>query len=44
MSWVIVILIAIFANVFVFGACGAGGGLMLLLALNGFSESAATPF
>ena len=44
MSWVIVILIAIFANVIVFATCGAGGGLMMLVALNGFSESAATPF
>lgn len=44
MSWLIVILIAVVVNVIILATCGGGGGLMLLVALNGFSESAATPF
>ena len=44
MSLVVVVLIAVVVNVIVLGTCGAGGGLMVLVALNGFSESAAMPF
>ncbi len=44
MNWIIILLIAFVTMVFVFSICGAGGGMMLLVALNGFSESAATPF
>ncbi len=44
MSLVAVVLIAVVINIIVLGTCGAGGGLMLLVAHNGFSESAAMPF
>jgi hypothetical protein len=39
----ILFLIATVVAVLVFAICGAGGGLMMLVTLNGFSESAATP-
>ncbi len=44
MNWIILLLIAIITTIIVFATCGAGGGIMLLVALNGFSESAATPY
>ena len=44
MNWIIVILIAIITTIIVFTICGAGGGLIVLVALNGFSESDALPF
>jgi len=43
MNWIILLLIAFMVTVIVFASCGAGGGLMMLVALNGFSESNATP-
>jgi hypothetical protein len=43
MNWIILLLIALIVTVIVFAACGVGGGLMMLVALNGFSESDATP-
>jgi hypothetical protein len=43
MNWVILFLIAFVTTAIVFTVCGAGGGFMMLLALNGFSESNATP-
>jgi hypothetical protein len=43
LNWVILLLIAFITNIVVLASCGAGGGLMMLVALNGFSESDATP-
>jgi hypothetical protein len=43
MDWIILLLIAFITTIIVFATCGAGGGLMMLVALNGFSESDATP-
>jgi hypothetical protein len=43
MSWIIILLIALIVTIIVFATCGMGGGLMMLVALNGFSESDATP-
>jgi hypothetical protein len=43
MNWLILILISLITNIVVFTICGAGGGFMMLVALNGFSERAATP-
>ena len=43
MNWIILLLIAFITTIIVFATCGAGGGLMMLVALNGFSESDATP-
>jgi len=43
MNWIIVILIAIITTIIIFTTCGVGGGMMMLVALNGFSESEATP-
>ena len=43
MNWIIFLLIAFVTTIIVLGTCGAGGGFMMLVALNGFSESAATP-
>jgi hypothetical protein len=43
MNWVIFLLIAFVTTIIVLGTCGAGGGFMMLVALNGFSDSQATP-
>jgi hypothetical protein len=43
MNLIILLLIAFITSIIVFATCGAGGGLMMLVALNGFSESDATP-
>ena len=43
MNLIILVLIAFITTIITFATCGAGGGLMMLVALNGFSESAATP-
>jgi hypothetical protein len=43
MNWMLLILIAFIMTIIVLATCGAGGGLMMLVALNGFSESEATP-
>jgi hypothetical protein len=43
MNWVVLLLIAFVVTIIIFATCGAGGGLMMLVALNGFSESDATP-
>ena len=43
MNLIILVLIAFLTTIIIFATCGAGGGLMMLVALNGFSESAATP-
>lgn len=43
MNLIILLLIAFITTIITFATCGAGGGLMMLIALNGFSESAATP-
>jgi hypothetical protein len=43
MNLFLLILIAFITTVLVLATCGAGGGFMMLVALNGFSESAATP-
>jgi len=43
MNLIILLLIAFITCIIVFATCGAGGGLMMLVALNGFSESDATP-
>ncbi len=43
MNWLILILISLMTNIMVFTICGGGGGFILLVALNGFSEKAATP-
>ena len=44
MNWIIVFLTAIITTLLVLTACGVGGGIMVLVILNGLSESAATPF
>jgi hypothetical protein len=43
MNWIVLLLIAFLVSIIVLATCGAGGGFMMLVALNGFSESAATP-
>ena len=43
MNLIILLLISFTTTIITFATCGAGGGLMMLVALNGFSESAATP-
>jgi hypothetical protein len=43
MNWIILLLIAFVVTIIALATCGAGGGLMMLVALNGFSESEATP-
>ena len=43
MNLIILVLIAFITTIITFATCGAGGGLMMLVALNGFSELAATP-
>jgi hypothetical protein len=43
MNLIIIFVIAIITTMLIFATCGAGGGLMMLVALNGFSESEATP-
>ncbi len=43
MNFLIIVVIAIITTILVFATCGAGGGLMMLVALNGFSEAEATP-
>jgi hypothetical protein len=43
MNKIILFLIAFIVAVLVLAVCGAGGGLMMLVTLNGFSESDATP-
>ena len=39
MNWVIFLLIAFITTIIALGTCGVGGGFMMLVALNGFSES-----
>lgn len=43
MNLIILLLIAFITTIITYAACGVGGGLMMLVALNGFSESDATP-
>jgi hypothetical protein len=43
MNLIILLLIGFITTVMTFAVCGVGGGLMMLVALNGFSESDATP-
>ena len=43
MVWIILLLVSFATALVTFCACGAGG-MFLLLALNGFSESQAAPF
>ena len=43
MMWLILIVISILISVTILTILGGLGGMMLLLALNGFSESQATP-
>jgi len=43
MNWAILFLIAIVIAAIILATCGIGGGFMMLVILNGFSESAATP-
>jgi hypothetical protein len=43
MVWIILLLVSFAITLVTFCTCGAGG-MFLLLALNGFSESQATPF
>jgi hypothetical protein len=43
MNWIILLVIAFITSILILGACGVGGGMMALLAMNGMSESAATP-
>jgi hypothetical protein len=43
MNWTLLILIAFITAVVVLATCGLGGGFMVLIALNGFSESEGTP-
>lgn len=43
MNWVIFLLIAFITTIIALGTCGAGGGFMMLVVLNGFSEPEATP-
>lgn len=43
MNWIVLLLIAFIVTIIVFATCGGGGGLIMLVALNGFSESDATP-
>jgi hypothetical protein len=43
MNWLILLLVAFISTIITLAACGAGGGLMMLVVLNGFSESVATP-
>ena len=43
MNWIILLIIAFITTAIIFATCGAGGGFMMLVALNGFSESDATP-
>ncbi len=38
MNLIILVLIAFITTIITFATCGAGGGLMMLVALNGFSE------
>jgi hypothetical protein len=42
MNWIILILITLIVNILTFAICGFGGGFILLVALNGFSEADAT--
>ena len=43
MNWLVMLLIALVTTIIVLSTCGVGGGLMALVALNGFSELAAMP-
>ena len=43
MNWIIVILIAFITTIIIFTTCGVSGGMVMLVALNGFSESEAMP-
>jgi hypothetical protein len=43
MNWIALLLISFITTIIVFATCGAAGGFMMLVALNGFSESDATP-
>jgi hypothetical protein len=43
MNWIILVLIAFITTIITFATCGASGGLMMLVVLNGFSESDAIP-
>jgi len=42
MNWIILILITLIVNILTFAICGFGGGFILLVAINGFSEADAT--
>ncbi len=43
MVWIVLIALSIVISAVILAVMGGGGGLILLLALNGFSESQATP-
>jgi hypothetical protein len=43
MAWVALVLVTLVVAAVVLGGCGVGGGMLMLVILNGFSESQARP-